>query len=203
MALVTLMIDFDGVIRRWPTSDYPIEQEHGLPENSIRQIAFSPVLLEPAIRGEVADSQWRANIANELQHKFPDASAEDAVREWSLSCGAVDSVMIEFLADLSHCSLVLATNATDRLYTDLKTLGLDRQFQTIINSSDLGFVKPEPAFYRTALGKLGASSESTLFVDDSLENTEAAISLGISSHQFVGLSQFEQFIADVAPQILS
>jgi hypothetical protein len=46
----TLIIDLDGVLRRWEPVD-PIESRHGLPTGALFGTAFSPTLLDPVITG--------------------------------------------------------------------------------------------------------------------------------------------------------
>jgi hypothetical protein len=58
-----LLIDFDGVIRRWPASEANLETRYGLPAGAIRSVAFAPALLLPAITGEVSDESWRAGVS--------------------------------------------------------------------------------------------------------------------------------------------
>lgn len=54
------------------------------------------------------------------------------------------------------------------------------QMDDAVLSNEVGLVKPDPAIYRLALKRLGATAVSTLFIDDLPENVEAAQSLGIS-----------------------
>ncbi|MET0806417.1 MAG: HAD-IA family hydrolase [Lacisediminihabitans sp.] len=49
-------------------------------------------------------------------------------------------------------------------------------------SSELGVRKPKPEAYRLALERYGARAEDTFFTDDSLENVEGAMALGITAH---------------------
>lgn len=51
MQATTLLIDLDGVIRRWAADDASLELRHGLPTDSIRKVAFAPDYLTPAITG--------------------------------------------------------------------------------------------------------------------------------------------------------
>jgi putative hydrolase of the HAD superfamily len=55
---------------------------------------------------------------------------------------------------------------------------LERLFDLAITSADAHVTKPELAFYRHAEARLGAAGEDIVFVDDVLENVEAARGLG-------------------------
>ncbi len=49
-------------------------------------------------------------------------------------------------------------------------------------SCDLGTRKPDPAIYRLALDRMGATAEETFFTDDSAANIAGAESIGITGH---------------------
>jgi hypothetical protein len=93
--LRALLIDLDGVIRRWPASEADLETRHGLPVGAIRSVAFAPALLQPAITGRVSDESWRAGVAQQLAAAHPRGRAHEAVRAWSAVCGEVDQAASE------------------------------------------------------------------------------------------------------------
>jgi FMN phosphatase YigB (HAD superfamily) len=49
-------------------------------------------------------------------------------------------------------------------------------------SCDLGTRKPDPAIFRLALDRMGATAEETFFTDDSAANIAGAQSIGITGH---------------------
>ena len=59
-------------------------------------------------------------------------------------------------------------------------------------SCELGVRKPDPEASRRALGHFDAEAENTLFIDDSLENVEAAASLGMHVHHFLTIDGVPQ-----------
>ena len=69
-----------------------------------------------------------------------------------------------------------------------------QRFDVLVWSYQLGIAKPDPAIYRYALAQLGTLPEETLFIDDKIENVEAARVLGIQAIQF---STVEQLRADL------
>jgi putative hydrolase of the HAD superfamily len=193
-----LLIDFDGVLRRWNFEDPLIEEAHGLPAGAILGVALSPAALLPAICGSITDEAWRRNVADELLRLHPGSASADAVAKWSESPGEVDLGVAEVL---SRCRrdlrVVLATNATSRLTSDLRALGLHERFQGIVNSSQIGFAKPHKEFYAAALQIAGVSAADAIFVDDSVANVAAAARLGIRGHHFRGHAGLEQFLLQV------
>ena len=67
----------------------------------------------------------------------------------------------------------------------IKKYGLERLFEQIIISSELGVVKPDPKIYLHALDALKIKPSDCIFIDDRKENTDAAETLGICSLVFV------------------
>lgn len=195
MSPTALLVDFDGVIRRWSSDDAAIEKDCGLPVGAIRRIAFSPELLLPAISGAVTDEAWRQNAASELDRQYPGSSAHDAVVRWSSSPGELEP---QVLAVLSCCRpdlrIVLATNATSRLASDLRTLGLSKRFYAVASSCELGAAKPSVAYFEAALRCADVRACDALFVDDSLSNIQAATEVGMLAHHFTGHEAMTAFL---------
>lgn len=52
-------------------------------------------------------------------------------------------------------------------------------FQSVILSSDVGLLKPDPAIYHLALNQLAILPEAALFVDDIGENVRGATAVGL------------------------
>jgi putative hydrolase of the HAD superfamily len=98
MRLKALLVDLDGVIRQWPSSDNLIETRYSLPAGAIRRTAFAPDLLPLAILGRITDQEWRQKIAESLELEFSlGSTATDAVLEWSQPIGQVDYVTLSLL----------------------------------------------------------------------------------------------------------
>lgn len=57
-------------------------------------------------------------------------------------------------------------------------------FQVVIDSSEVGIRKPDPAIYRLACEKLGVAPGRTAFVDDIETNVEGARTVGLTAIRF-------------------
>lgn len=90
--------------------------------------------------------------------------------------------------------LVLVTNATSRLPSDLSALGLSEHLHEVVNSSRVGVAKPSKEIFRVALDLSGTSPAQTLFIDDTAANVSAAASLGILCHLFAGHQGMSAFL---------
>ena len=179
-----VLTDLDGVIRRWPASQFEsAEDTYGLERGSLSRAAFDKPLLTDAITGAITDAQWRKQIARLLASQTDPGTAASAVAAWSTSPGEVETAALGVQqAARSAAALGLVTNATTRLADDLSRLGLDDAFDFVINSSAIGCAKPSTCFYEHAARRCGCAREEVFFVDDRSENVDAAIDFGFHGH---------------------
>lgn len=59
------------------------------------------------------------------------------------------------------------------------TIPLDELFDSVVDSSDVGLRKPDPAIYYLMCEQLGADPRECVFIDDNRDNVAAADSLGM------------------------
>ncbi len=181
-----LLCDFDGVVRLWPAHVVATaEDAAGLPRGGIHEMAFAPDLLTLAVTGGISDEAWREEVGNRLRAAYPEADASGAVAGWSASPGVINQPVLDLLRQ-RRVPVALVTNATSRLSRDLAALGLEGEFDHIVNSSCLGIAKPDPGIFTAALQALGFRADQVLFVDDDARHVHAAESLGIRGYQFQG-----------------
>lgn len=63
---------------------------------------------------------------------------------------------------------------------------LERWFDVVVVSCEVGAAKPDPAIFEICLSQLGVKPRQALFVDDRIENIEGAARLGIQTFHFIG-----------------
>ena len=179
-------VDLDGVIRLFPAArDRAIEGRYRLPAGSIAQVAFTSTTIEPALTGAIADHAWRENLVTRLEALFPDRDCVAVVRDWSQFSGIVDADALREVSRLRNLGpLVLLTNATDRIRVDLRELGLDRSFDRVVCSCEIGFAKPSYEIFRYALAQVNLLPSKVLFVDDEETNLRTARGLGFLTHAY-------------------
>jgi putative hydrolase of the HAD superfamily len=197
MAPTAILVDFDGVLRRWPASDAAIETAHGLPPGAIHRAAFDPALLSALVEGRLADEAWRAETAQRLARHHPDADAAGAVARWSAGIGTIDRALLGLLQRCTPAPrLVLVSNGSTRLCRDLDAHGIAACFHAVVNSSEIGVAKPAARFFEIALARAGVAAPDTCFIDDSEEHVAAARTLGIPAHQYFGVDGVRPFLRD-------
>ncbi|HJE58784.1 MAG TPA: HAD-IA family hydrolase [Nocardiopsis listeri] len=185
-----VLCDVDGVLRMWPEDGGmpAVDRRYGLAEGTLAGTAFHPDHLLPAITGRVTDQEWRAGVAAALADRCggPDRSRA-LVDTWTAVVPAVNTELADLLRLVRRVvPVLLVSNATGRLESDLSELGLDDCVTDVVNSSRVGVAKPDPAIYRAALGRAGAGPWATagpasvLFVDDTPRNVAAAEEIGFT-----------------------
>lgn len=181
-AFDALLCDVDGVVRLWGDGMARIDAAYGLPAGTLAAHAFAPHRLRPAITGQVTDEAWRESVAHDLA--TPCGSLDRArrvVEDWSSLVGEVDQVVLRLLAEARrHVRVALVSNATTRLEDDLAKLGILDAVDVVVNTARVGFCKPDARVFRYAAERTGTTVERCLFVDDTLENVEAAKALGMT-----------------------
>ncbi|MEV0050697.1 HAD-IA family hydrolase [Saccharopolyspora shandongensis] len=193
-----ILCDLDGVLRWWdPEIMSGLDRANGLPWGALAKTAFAPDRLNPAITGAQTDEQWRAAIAADLAEACATPEAARAlVAEWSAHAGEVVDEVAELLAAArEHVPVILVSNATTRLESDLARLGIADLLDEVVNSARVGIAKPDPGIYRFAAARAGVPEARCLFVDDTLQNVEAARSLGMRALHHQNPAQLSETLA--------
>ncbi|MFE9205806.1 HAD family hydrolase [Micromonospora sp. NPDC007230] len=184
-----LLVDFDGVLRRWdPAVAAGVEQEYGLSEGVLGEIAMSWGLLQPVLTGQVSHTQWTASVADALTPSVGAERARAAVEQWQRYRGEIDLEVLAFVRQVREAGVRvgLGTNATDQLDADLTALGLTDDFDAVVNSSVVGVNKPAKEYFQAACAALETSPARVLFVDDEDRNVSGARVAGLSAHRWSG-----------------
>jgi putative hydrolase of the HAD superfamily len=194
-----VLCDLDGVLRLWDRegTDY-LDRLCGLPEGTLAGAAFRPERLLPAITGAVTDEEWRAAVAEDLAAAWGQARSRTVMARWDAAVGRVDDEVRALLAAARrHVPVVLVSNATSRLEADLARLGLAAALDHVVNTSRLGFAKPDARVFAAAAEAAGVPTSRCLFVDDTEHNVTAARASGMSGLHYRVVRQLREALAPV------
>jgi putative hydrolase of the HAD superfamily len=200
-----LVCDLDGVVRHFdPDIQAGVERSHGLDPGTIARIALHPTHLIPAVSGLVSDEEWRSRIADELAALIDDRDARDAMAAWSADVGSVDASVLDLLRRARrHCPVIIFSNATSRLHQDMSLLGLVREIDAVVNSSETGCPKPDHGAFVAAdnaierlLGYRPQPHE-ILFIDDTKANVAAGSRHGWTATHFLDAPRLAGLLRDV------
>lgn len=138
--------------------------------------------------GKLEDSEFFETIASSCKYLKSPSSIE---KGWNELLGTLTDQNL-FLKKLKQrYTLCLVSNTN---ITHIKTIKKDsgpflwnnfiRQFEALFLSYEIGYRKPNPAYFNHALKQLNINPNAVLFIDDSDENIEAANKLGFKTLKF-------------------
>jgi HAD superfamily hydrolase (TIGR01509 family) len=91
--------------------------------------------------------------------------------------------LIDQLKEQGIC-VGLLSNIDDQYTKLIRDFGFYKPFEPCLLSCEIGFKKPDPKAYRLLLKILNFPAEKIVFIDDKIENIEAAKALGIDAILF-------------------
>ncbi len=98
----------------------------------------------------------------------------------------------------------LLSNVRGRVWLDDRFLPgeLDKNFDVVIASGDVGMVKPEPGIYHLIAQRLGVLPEECVMIDDLQSGCDGAVAVGMKAVQYhnndQALSELHALLADPA-----
>jgi transcription antitermination factor NusB len=183
---VVLVLDCDGVLRHWDTAPTRAGEEAlGLTPGAVQEVALEPDLLRRVSTGGMTAAAWAEEVGRIVAERHG-VDADAAADLWRNAPWTIDQDVIDLVRAVAANGVATAcfSNATDRLEDDLEQAGVADAFGTIVNSSRIGQVKPDAAFYAAACEAAGVQPSEVLFVDDRPENVLGALIGGLAAVRF-------------------
>lgn len=182
--------DMGGVILRsedWAPRQ-ALAQEYGMTLEEIHNLVFSSDSGTRATLGEITEEEHWQIIARQL-NLSTDESKRFQNKFWQGD--RLDQSLVDFIRSLkpSYTTGLLsnAWNGARRVLTKSKPC-IDA-FHVSVFSCEVGLAKPDPAIYRYIIRLCGIEPNEAIFVDDFIENINAANDLGIHGIQFKSAGQ--------------
>lgn len=106
--------------------------------------------------------------------------------------------IIELIQELKNRGFVVAllSNARKDQAAHIQKMGYYNFFQPALISCEIGYDKPDPRAFQILLKELQLSPEFCVFIDDKIENVEAAKKMGIDGIQFANCQQLKEELAN-------
>ena len=193
-----VLFDLGGVVIRTPFEMVPdFETRRGLPPGRLRLHGpFAPdrdELWQRRAAGEVTERQYwleqclRLSAEVEVDHPDPTRWLMDELYD-APEDRIVRPEVVTLIDGLEERGFTIAalTNDLSRFHSAgwIERMSVFARFDPLIDLSDFGTFKPDPAAYRHALEVLDVAPESLLFVDDQGDNVVAARDAGIPTVEF-------------------
>ncbi|MGW1188838.1 HAD family hydrolase [Streptomyces sp. NPDC002559] len=177
-----VLCDFDNVIRFYDTTELDrLERDAGVAQGTTMRVAYAPETDLPLLLGAITERQWVESITAGLSGQVGEDRARELGTALARAPFRADEVVVAMLRRVrAHVPLVLVTNASVALEDDLVSLGLADLADHVVSSARVEVAKPDRRIYEIAAERAGVAADRCLFVDDRLENVEAAVGLGMT-----------------------
>jgi len=188
MPIRAVILDVGGVLVRQENSDKRHEWEArlGLSLGQLTQTVFKAA--DRAATGEVSEQDVWKKVGNQLGLR--DGQLPELQRDfWDGE--QLDTELVQFISSLRpRCKIGIISNAwSDARSIHAAKFKFDTWVETAIYSAEVKLIKPDPRIYQLALEQLDVRAGEAVFVDDVLENVQAARSLGMEGVQFKNTPQ--------------
>ena len=194
-----VLFDCDGVLQR-PTNDWQAELGALIPAaGSEATTAFLAQVHEaeaPTMDGSLDFPTRLADVLERWDVSTPVAAMLPIWQQLS-----VDQSLLEVVDRLTQEGLIcaLATNQhAARAAYMRRELGYERWFDPCFYSCEIGLAKPDPAFFRFAVERLGLAPRQVLFTDDVSANVAGAREAGLVAEHFTkdgGRAELDRILA--------
>jgi 2-haloacid dehalogenase len=187
MAVTAVVFDVGKVLIEWA----PHYLYDKLIPDTHERAAFLRDVVTPAWHFQHDAGRPFAETSAELIEEFPQHRA--LIEAWgprfNESIPHLIPGMADLVADLAARNVPLfgLTNFSGEFWPPFasREVALFAPFRDILVSGDVKLMKPDAAIYRLALHRFGLPPGEGLFVDDRIENVEAAEANGFVGHHFI------------------
>ena len=195
LALRAVVFDYGMVLTgpQDPEAHAMLMRLTGLPLERFEQLYWADRLAYD--EGSLTGLEFWRKLLRDAKLDLP-AGSDHQLNEWDARMwSTVNPAMVAWQQKLKQHGVLtgILSNMGDTVLAliEKKHEWLGR-FDAKVWSFQLRMVKPDPAIYRHVLGLLGTQPGETLFLDDRLENIEAARALGIQAIQFSTVEKLRQ-----------
>ena len=178
----TIIFDLGGVLLR--TEDRAprtqLAERLGLTYEALESHVYGS---REAMRGEISAEDHKRSVLEGL------GLPEDTMEEFGADFWGgdrMDSKLVEFIQGLqADYTTALLSNAWDDLrHMLVKVWKIADVFDHIFISAEMGLAKPDPKIYQAVASELGKEPTELVFVDDFIENVQAAREAGWNAVHF-------------------
>lgn len=182
-----IVFDIGGVLLRTEdhTSRQNLAENHGLQPAELERLVFDSRPARASTIGEVHEAAIWQHVATEL------ALSPDLIDDFRQAFWVGDQLDRQLIQFLQACrpeyTTALLSNAWEGIRAQLAEKYGIKEGETvdhILFSSELGVAKPDPKIYQILADTIDCDFEEILFVDDFIENVNAARKLGIHAIHF-------------------
>lgn len=183
-----IYFDFGGVMAHWMPGVPKFAERFGVPEADLFKALYDH--FPEAVRGRISTNEMWRRIKKDLNVEHSHDNYADHFAEFFIPISETHAFAKELkkkykVGVLSNIEPDTLKHAIERGH-----LG-DVDFDIVLESHDVGVVKPELTFFQIAQKKAGVHANEILFTDDLSENVDAARKMGWHAIRFEPFSPKE------------
>ncbi|MDQ1318621.1 MAG: glucose-phosphatase [Candidatus Poribacteria bacterium] len=139
--------------------------------------------------GKISPEEYRSHVYNVLGIRISDEDFDEGWNSIYLELlPGIESLLLQ-LKDKTKLIVLTNTNEIHAREWRIRYADILRHFDRVFASHEIGARKPSPESFNAILDYLGTTPDKVVFFDDTPDNVEGALSIGISS--FVVNSPYE------------
>ncbi|MBS0653633.1 MAG: HAD family phosphatase [Verrucomicrobia bacterium] len=191
-----IVFDFGGVLTGNPDREavvHFIRQTHHLSEAEFEKANQEKRL---AMKDGKTDEEFWIAYAKEHGVQLPSNWSESfhAVMKKAVGANPEMFALVDRLKE-EKVPVALLSNIDARLSKLIRSFGYYEQFDPCLLSHEIGVEKPDPKAFEVLLKELKFPAQDVVFIDDKLENVQAAKALGIDAIVFESTDQIKRELA--------
>ena len=147
----------------------------------------------PSNLGKISEKEFFAGISKAIG-----SNGETVRGEW-INSAVINKDLINLITDLkTKYKVALCSNTQPKLFRDLlRENDMEKLFDIIVSSSEIGIMKPNPEIFEHTLNELEMIPDEVIFIDDRSENVEGAESVGIKSFVYFNNDQLKKELGNI------
>jgi epoxide hydrolase-like predicted phosphatase len=194
----SIIWDVGGVLVRTsdPTPRTQLAEQLGMSRLEVENLVFGLTKNNPGQLGQITFQQHLADTVKQLH--LDDDETESFLKAF-FAGDEVNSELVDYIRQLKT---KYQTSALSNAFSNMRYMMEDvwkiaDAFDHLVISAEVGLMKPDPAIYQLAVEKTGLSPQASVFIDDTLENIQAANENGLHAIRFFSNEQIMEDLSGV------
>jgi epoxide hydrolase-like predicted phosphatase len=185
MPITAVAFDFGGVLARSHSDALnAYAAELGVPSGTFLPFFRGDERISALETGRISSREFFKYVCREVQARHDVRVDIRALAQAAAAGEMLEPSMLELVREVhGECATALLTNNV-REAGWRATFPFDL-FDVVVDSSEVGVRKPDPAIYGTLIERLDRPASEIAFIDDFAENLPPAAALGLSTVVFV------------------
>lgn len=176
----TIFFDWGGVIANDPGDEFlgQLIRDIGGTDAQVQEIFET--YMRRFMRGQITEAAYWQELRTKYGLAIHD-TISDEFKKWHGLIANDDILALAAEAKSQGLQVAILSNVIEPTYNAIEQAGFYQQFDAVIASCKVGYVKPEKEIYQIALSRLGATAHESIFIDDKQDYLEPAAAMGFTT----------------------